>query len=266
MALKLRPVAARGTIELEETAPQADPAPILAVTGMSGTGGEVSLPLRLFYREEEPEAALLLPSYRDAAGQAIEPPYPGFEASDSCPAFRYLAAGPEGVLQDLVLEAPAGAVSGRFLIVPAKAGPAGLRAEAGEVAKEAQHLDGVPLPAEGLVLERKLGKAKRIRFKLRVVGARDLAVAGHCAVTYLDAAGEALPLPYPGLSDDPQHGAVLSFGASRKPQGRATQISLDLPPEAATAVLRFLPRKADDALLLRVEPMRSRGSILAYGK
>jgi hypothetical protein len=261
LRLLLQPALARGRLEIVEAEPLEQPERVWSVVKTPTPKGKVEVSLTLLGPRDESQAALFVPTFYAAVGKKIPGPYEGFESSDQFPAFRYLPAGPAGTRMDLTLTVPPGTRKCRLDVVPWKV-DFGLRVEAGAVAEEAAHIDGALLPAEGITLERDMSADAKLWFKLRVTGARDLEVAGLCAVTYLDAAGEALLLPYPGLEVHDKPGAVLPFGASRKPTGRVTGVQLEPPVGTVKARLRFVPNDADDALCIRIEPMPNKRSIV----
>jgi hypothetical protein len=129
-------------------------------------------------------------------------------------------------------------------------------------ATDAANLDGALLLAEGIELARDVSPNAKLWFKLRVAAARDIEAAGLCGVTYLDASGIEVPLPYPGLQPNGQIAAAVPFAASRKPQGRVTVIALRPPSGAVRIRLRFVPNSADDILRIRIEPMPGQSTIV----
>ena len=260
LRLWLQPALARGKLEIQETEPASQAKIVWSMVKTPTRKGKVEASFTLFGPRDEPQAAMVVPSFYGSGGEMIPGPHEGFESSDLFPAFRYLSARPTGTRTDLALVAPPGTRKCKLEVVPYKI-TFGLRIEPVPVAEEAAHIDGVLLSAEGIVLEQDIGTNADLAFKVRGAGARDLKVAGLCAVTYMNAAGEVILPPYPGLK---AHGelAALPFGVSRKPSGRVTGVRLEPPHGAVRVRLRFVPNDPDDALCIRIEPMSNQRSIL----
>ena len=255
LRLQVRPALARGRVSITEAESLE---PIFSFT-REPRRDAVKVSLTLSAPSRDSHAAILLPRYFDSDGARIPETAHHTAQPGASPPLRFLPAGPSGVKSTLTVAVPGGTRKCRIDVVPCTTS-AGLRVEAGRVAKEAAQLSGVLLPAEGRVLECSVDSNAILCFKLRVTGARDLNPAGRCVITYLDPAGETIPPPYPGLHEE--DGGVLFFGASSRAQGLVEVVRLPCPPGAARARLRFVPITVRDALRIRIEPMGNRPSMV----
>lgn len=257
LRLQMRPALARGHLNIVQAEPLN---PVFSFT-REPRNGTVKVSLTLLSPFADRQAAVLLATYYDDGGKRIQAPFQRSDAPGQSPSFHYLAAGPCGATTTFTLAAPEGTRRCKIEVMSGRL-DVGLRVEVGSAAKEAAHIDGALLPAEGVELECEIESNAILSFKLRATAARDLSAAGICAVTYVNSAGETILPPYAGLQEDGESGGVLSFGASSNPQGRVEVVRLPCPPGAARASLRFLPNTVEDALRIRIEPLGNRRSIV----